>query len=225
MNHFYNRAISFSIMTLMAWVGILQYLRFFTYFSGFLTLVIDTIVDMNIPLILFVYLSVMFAQCFYMFDYMTGNLKRDERPPFGWIKALINQFLNGFGEFAEDKENYTNTEWAFFILSLLLMLLLVMNLAIAQMGETLTVWKENRTKSTYYLRLTLTRQMESLLIWRRKRFQCCTCCKNDEENEDEGENTQHLVYVEVDNAEMEEMTLNDVTKVLKREIRKVDDAT
>ena len=131
MNYFYNRAISFSIMTLTAWMGILQYLRFFDYFSGFLTLVIDTIVDMNIPLILFVYLSVMFAQCFYMFDFMTGNLERDERPPFGWIKALINQFLNGFGEFAEDKEDYTNTEWAFFILSLLLMLLLVMNLAIA----------------------------------------------------------------------------------------------
>ena len=99
------------------------------------------------------------------------------------------------------------------------------------MGETLTVWKENRTKSTYYLRLQLTRQMESLLIWRRKKFQClCTCCckkvkcckkstcckKNGEENEDESEKTQHLVYVEVDNAEMEEITLSDVTKVLKK---------
>jgi len=68
--------------------------------------------------------------------------------------------------------------------------------------------------------------MESLLIWRRKRFQCCACCKNgEEENEDEEENTQHLVYVEEDNAEMEEMTMYDVTKVLKREIRKVDDST
>jgi hypothetical protein len=31
------------------------------------------------------------------------------------------------------------------------------------------------------------------------------------------------VYVEVDNAENEEMTLSDVTKVLKREVRKVDE--
>jgi hypothetical protein len=60
------------------------------------------------------------------------------------------------------------------------MLLLVMNLAIAQMGETLAIWKENRCKNEFFLRLTLTHQMEKMLIWKRNRFQCC-CCAVDEE--------------------------------------------
>jgi len=77
MTNFYRRAVSFSVMTLMAWLGILQYGRFFKFFSGFLTLVIETIKDMVIPLTMFAYLSVMFTQSFYTFDYMTGQLTRD----------------------------------------------------------------------------------------------------------------------------------------------------
>jgi len=68
------------------------------------------------------------------------------------------------------------------------MLLLVMNLAIAQMGETLSTWKENKNKNEYFLRLTLCHQMEKLFIWKRARFQCC-CWAVDEEEREELEST------------------------------------
>lgn len=210
---------SFASLVFFSWLGTLQYLRFIKSTSGFLQLIMDSIRDLTVPIGLFCFLEVMFTNSFYMFKVMLGGGVREEYFGQFWIKTLSKQLMAAFGDFA-DHEKFNTLEWILFVLSLLMVLLLVMNLAIAKMSETLTNWTNTKDRSEYQIKAGLIREMESIQLW--KRDECCRPCKKrcKKEGDEEEQQMMHLVFVEETETKLTEETLSDVTNAVKKSVKK-----
>ena len=88
-----------------------------------------------------------FAAAFYKYDKTRWQLDYRQLPSFYYT---IRQFLLTFGYGDIEITTFSATDWLFFLLSLLLTTVLVLNLAIARMGDSLAVWNETKERHGYF---------------------------------------------------------------------------
>jgi hypothetical protein len=88
-----------------------------------------------------------FAAAFFKYDKTKENLQYRGSPGFYYT---IRELLKTFGYFEIDIEHFSATEWTFWLTSLLLTTIIVLNLAIARMGDSLALWNETNERHSYY---------------------------------------------------------------------------
>jgi hypothetical protein len=125
--------ITYVLLTILSWLGLMEQLRIFNMFQFILTLVIRSLSDMVSFLVVLVIMYCAFSLGYYYM--INGHTRYSE----GWEENLkesfLLQFVMIFGSFG-GYEMETNLQMVLFMVTSVMMPLLMMNILIAILGQT-----------------------------------------------------------------------------------------
>lgn len=139
--------ITAALAVFFLWLKLFYFLRLFKPTSSFIRMIIEMLSDIKIFLLIFFTGILAFSNTYFILD--TGS----HQPNASFIHSFLYVYLMNLGEF--DFEYYDQTEfgpyyWAIFLMSTMFIMIILLNLLIAIMGDTfdrvMEVAKESQLK-------------------------------------------------------------------------------
>jgi len=156
------------IAIIFMWANLIYWFRLFENTTLYIRLIAQTIDDMKQFLLIFVLVTAMFGNAIYAMNVNRRAVEagvalfEDRFENLGFLSAFLNQYLVALGDF--DFENYSSEYannawivWILFVFATMFSQIIILNMLIAIMGDTLDKVFENKQQAILKLKVEVLR--------------------------------------------------------------------